>query len=261
MHSKQDPRRLHQLPQAKLPRGRCIARDASGASALRSRGRALRARVVGRAGVALCALFALLAGVAACEREPIRFAPFPGTLPSPAADRLDPLPSTELETVAAIAAARHRVADAAVTAAELGVSQARASRTARARARPAAPRLVDLNDASPTRLQSLSGVGPALAARIVEARPFASVDDLLRVRGIGPATLERLRPHVTIGGAAAHAEPRAPDHLTPPPAPGPPPADALPPQPTEPVSPGLREGPPLDMPTPLTVHATEPLEE
>lgn len=51
---------------------------------------------------------------------------------------------------------------------------------------------VSINTASPGELQSLPGVGPAIAARIVEARPFDRLEDLLRVRGIGPATLERL---------------------------------------------------------------------
>lgn len=60
---------------------------------------------------------------------------------------------------------------------------------------------VDLNRADTLTLQGLPGVGPALARRIVEARreePFRSVDDLVRVRGIGPATLARLRPLVTV---------------------------------------------------------------
>jgi competence protein ComEA len=42
-------------------------------------------------------------------------------------------------------------------------------------------------------------VGSALAARIVAARPFASVEDLRRVRGLGGARLDRLRPLVTVG--------------------------------------------------------------
>lgn len=57
---------------------------------------------------------------------------------------------------------------------------------------------VPLNHASVQELTSLPRVGPVLARRIVESRPFASVDELLRVRGIGPVTLERLRPRVRI---------------------------------------------------------------
>ncbi len=69
------------------------------------------------------------------------------------------------------------------------------------RAPPDAPPL-DVNLASAADFQRLPGIGPALAARIVDARaregPFASVDDLRRVRGVGPATLERLRPRLAV---------------------------------------------------------------
>jgi competence ComEA-like helix-hairpin-helix protein len=64
-------------------------------------------------------------------------------------------------------------------------------------------RPVDLNTADEATLQTLPGVGPALARRILEARkerPFRSVDDLTRVRGIGPATLRRLRGRVRVHG-------------------------------------------------------------
>jgi competence ComEA-like helix-hairpin-helix protein len=61
---------------------------------------------------------------------------------------------------------------------------------------------LDVNLASAAEFERLPGVGPALAARIVEVRtrdgPFASVDDLRRVRGVGGATLERLRPRLVV---------------------------------------------------------------
>ena len=60
---------------------------------------------------------------------------------------------------------------------------------------------LDLNRASSEELQRLPGIGAKLAQRIVEARakaPFKSVDELRRVGGIGPKTLEKLRPLVTI---------------------------------------------------------------
>jgi len=65
-----------------------------------------------------------------------------------------------------------------------------------------APGRVDLNRADVDALQTLPGVGPAIAQRIVEARKeqmFTSVEDLVRVRGVGPATVERLRPLATVG--------------------------------------------------------------
>lgn len=64
---------------------------------------------------------------------------------------------------------------------------------------PAGP--VDVDLATPEELDRLPGIGPALAARIVEDRerngPFGSLAGLDRVKGIGPALAERLRPHVT----------------------------------------------------------------
>lgn len=71
------------------------------------------------------------------------------------------------------------------------------------RRRTQAPDRVDLGRATAGELESLPGIGPALAQRIMEVRAsggLARVDDLLAVRGIGPATLERLRPLVRVGG-------------------------------------------------------------
>lgn len=55
-----------------------------------------------------------------------------------------------------------------------------------------------LNSAPASELQRLPGVGPVLAGRMANARPYQSVESLLQVSGIGPATLERLRPYLTI---------------------------------------------------------------
>ena len=65
---------------------------------------------------------------------------------------------------------------------------------------PAAPR-VNVNAASAGELERLPGVGPVLAARIVEHRerygPFRRVEHLLAVRGISERRFRDLRPHVT----------------------------------------------------------------
>jgi len=52
---------------------------------------------------------------------------------------------------------------------------------------------VNINEADEATLQSLPGIGGIYAQRIVAARPFSSVDDLMRVPGLGPTRLERIR--------------------------------------------------------------------
>jgi competence ComEA-like helix-hairpin-helix protein len=58
------------------------------------------------------------------------------------------------------------------------------------------PAPINLNSAGPDELQRLPGVGPVLAGRILEERaaggPFASVEDLVRVPGMGPARVRAL---------------------------------------------------------------------
>lgn len=55
---------------------------------------------------------------------------------------------------------------------------------------------IDLNSASASELEGLPGIGPTLAGRIIAVRPLRTVDDLLRVKGIGPVRMARLRPLV-----------------------------------------------------------------
>ena len=66
----------------------------------------------------------------------------------------------------------------------------------------AAGALVNVNTADVTALDTLPGVGPSTAAKIVAEReangPFTSPDDLARVAGIGPKKLEELKPRVSV---------------------------------------------------------------
>ncbi len=74
---------------------------------------------------------------------------------------------------------------------------------------PASFGRVDVNRATAEELETLPRIGPALAQRIIADReangPFATIADLDRVKGIGPATLEALAGDVVIGSAAGRA--------------------------------------------------------
>jgi DNA uptake protein ComE-like DNA-binding protein len=62
--------------------------------------------------------------------------------------------------------------------------------------------MVNLNTASEEQLQEVPGIGPAYAAKIVKGRPYKSVDDLAKA-GLPKATIEKIRPHVTVQSEAA----------------------------------------------------------
>ncbi|HDH06494.1 MAG TPA: hypothetical protein ENH01_12460 [Nitrospirae bacterium] len=59
--------------------------------------------------------------------------------------------------------------------------------------------LFDLNTATEKELQSIKGIGPVLAARIIAGRPYRNADDLLKVKGIGPKKLKKIRPYFAVG--------------------------------------------------------------
>ena len=62
--------------------------------------------------------------------------------------------------------------------------------------------LININTATATEFETLSGIGEVLAAAIVDYRtengPFTSVDELEDVSGIGPSTLDEIRDQVTV---------------------------------------------------------------
>ncbi len=99
----------------------------------------------------------------------------PSTMPGPASPDSPPAPATK------------NAAPASPSVVATGVAQ---------------PVLLDLNSAGPEELMQLPGIGPVLAEAILAERArrgrFTAVSDLLSVKGIGQARLERIAPYVYI---------------------------------------------------------------
>ena len=136
-----------------------------------------------------------------------------------------------------------------------------------ARAAKAVDGVVNINTAEVGVLGLLPGIGPAKAAQIAVYRkrhPFRTVDELVRIRGIGRKMVRRLRVHLAVSGpttaagvvgpAVVAAAPAPPTRPPPPPAPrpicaprpmvvarpGPPPRQKREPQPTHGICPAPR---------------------
>jgi competence protein ComEA len=63
--------------------------------------------------------------------------------------------------------------------------------------------LININTASAAELDSLPGIGPTTAQKIIDYRtqngPFVSTEDIINVSGIGPGTYERIKDLITVG--------------------------------------------------------------
>lgn len=125
-----------------------------------------------------------------------------GEVPEPGFYAL-PAPATLADAVRAAGGSAAGLPERALALAdrvELGPAGARVGRSDEALTLGAP---LDLNGASVAGLETLPGIGARKAADIVADReangPFASVDELDRVRGFGPATVERLRPWLVVG--------------------------------------------------------------
>jgi len=95
-----------------------------------------------------------------------------------------------------------------------------------ARATKAVDGVVNLNTAEVGVLGLLPGIGPAKAAQIVVYRrrhPFRTVDELVRIRGIGRKMVRRLRAHLAVSGPTTATGAVAPPAAVVPPPPVPPP--------------------------------------
>ncbi len=62
---------------------------------------------------------------------------------------------------------------------------------------PAAKK-VSINKAKSEELQTVKGIGPAIADAIIKGRPYKKLDDLLKVKGIGDKKFEEIKPYVAL---------------------------------------------------------------
>ena len=67
--------------------------------------------------------------------------------------------------------------------------------------------LIDINIASQSELESLPGIGPTTAQKIIQYReqngPFLAIEDIVNVSGIGPGTYERIKDLITVTTATS----------------------------------------------------------
>ena len=85
---------------------------------------------------------------------------------------------------------------------EAAAAKSRTKSTGTAEPKPKSEK-VNINTADAAALEELPGIGPAHAKAIVAARPFKSVDELAKVRGVGKSRSDALKDLVTITEPAA----------------------------------------------------------
>ncbi|MEW5722813.1 MAG: helix-hairpin-helix domain-containing protein [Thermodesulfobacteriota bacterium] len=115
----------------------------------------------------------------------------------------DPPDAAEVLAAAGLAAEKNDPAPAITAPGQLVVGARLEFRPLSGAAALALGRKMDLNQASALDLALLPGLGPALAADILRDRtlrgPYSSLEDLARLEGLGPRSLEKLRPFARAG--------------------------------------------------------------
>jgi competence ComEA-like helix-hairpin-helix protein len=106
----------------------------------------------------------------------------------------------ELKNVKGFGEAKFNKIKNLVTVETLKAKSVRTTETkAKAKSKTVESELVDINTADKAALEGLVGVGPALAEKIIAARPFKRVEDLKNVKGIGEAKFNAIKDLVSVG--------------------------------------------------------------
>ena len=109
----------------------------------------------------------------------------------------------ETETPPADTSAASQTDEPAETSASDTTSETTTVRQTTTAAKATTPGVININTASQSQLETLPGIGPVKAAAIVAYRQehgaFKSVEDLVKVSGIGKKTLETIQAHITVG--------------------------------------------------------------
>lgn len=92
----------------------------------------------------------------------------------------------------------------------LGIVSIPAQAAQKANAQKSAAALVDINSATQKELETIKGVGPVMAQKIIAGRPYRSVDELSRA-GLSARSIEAMKPFVTVG----KVQPAAAKEVTP----------------------------------------------
>jgi len=90
------------------------------------------------------------------------------------------------------------IPDTFVIKGEPGAAPAPAKRAAEKKRAAAAGGKININSASAKELQSIPGVGPATAKKIIAGRPYGSIEEIMDVKGIGEKTFAKMKSKITI---------------------------------------------------------------
>lgn len=90
------------------------------------------------------------------------------------------------------------IPDTFVIKGEPGAAPAPAKRVAEKKRVTAAGGKININTASAKELESIPGVGPATAKKIIDGRPYGSIEELMDVKGIGEKSFAKMKSKITI---------------------------------------------------------------